>query len=130
MLGMVSKSICWLSLTTLMDSVTLSNSGDRWVCDLVSDGTLPYDRWCGLEILMTGQRSIEWQSWILSIQFSSKGSRTSKSGGAVGNKSLYERWKDILDDDPYDDEYNAYDLTEEQMAFCDAWDIKLRDRRK
>ncbi|GJU74585.1 RNA-directed DNA polymerase, eukaryota [Tanacetum coccineum] len=25
-------------LTSLMDSVTLSNSGDRWVCDLVSDG--------------------------------------------------------------------------------------------
>ncbi|GJZ19887.1 hypothetical protein Tco_0556477 [Tanacetum coccineum] len=24
-------------LTSLMDSVTLSNSGDRWVCDLVSD---------------------------------------------------------------------------------------------
>nr|GFA14462.1 RNA-directed DNA polymerase, eukaryota, reverse transcriptase zinc-binding domain protein [Tanacetum cinerariifolium] len=25
-------------LTSLIDSVTLSNSGDRWVCDLVSDG--------------------------------------------------------------------------------------------
>ncbi|GKC85638.1 RNA-directed DNA polymerase, eukaryota, partial [Tanacetum coccineum] len=27
-----------VDLTSLMDSVTLSNSGDRWVCDLVSDG--------------------------------------------------------------------------------------------
>ncbi|GJV85064.1 hypothetical protein Tco_1524962 [Tanacetum coccineum] len=59
-----------------------------------------------------------------------KAAKHSKSRGAVGNKSLYGRWKDTLDDDPYDDEYNAYDLTEEQMAFCDAWDIKLRDRRK
>nr|GFB29935.1 RNA-directed DNA polymerase, eukaryota, reverse transcriptase zinc-binding domain protein [Tanacetum cinerariifolium] len=25
-------------LTSLIDSVTLSNSGDRWVCDLASDG--------------------------------------------------------------------------------------------
>ncbi|GKA53488.1 RNA-directed DNA polymerase, eukaryota [Tanacetum coccineum] len=40
-----SKNARWIEeehlladLTSLMDSVTLSNSGDRWVCDLVSDG--------------------------------------------------------------------------------------------
>ncbi|GJY19783.1 hypothetical protein Tco_0392349, partial [Tanacetum coccineum] len=57
------------------------------------------------------------------------GSRTSKSGSGIRNKRLYERWEDIFDDDPYDDdEYNAYDLTEEQMAFCDDLDIKLPGR--
>ncbi|GJY14765.1 hypothetical protein Tco_0385187, partial [Tanacetum coccineum] len=54
-----------------------------------------------------------------------------KSGSGFGTKSLYERWKDTLDDDPYDDdECNAYDLSEEQMVFCDALIIKLRGRIK
>nr|GEW78526.1 RNA-directed DNA polymerase, eukaryota [Tanacetum cinerariifolium] len=65
-------------LTSLIDSVTLSNSGDRWVCDLVSDGNfrvkeirnyiddlfLPHQaaptRWIKYiptKILMTGHRS-------------------------------------------------------------------------
>ncbi|GJU12595.1 RNA-directed DNA polymerase, eukaryota [Tanacetum coccineum] len=119
-------------LTSLMDSVTLSNSGDRWVCDLVSDGNfrvkeirnyiddlfLPHQaaqtRWIkyipikvnifawrarqdclptrvnlirrGIPLLMSSLCRLlwwgldphdwssfqEWQSWILSIQFSSK----------------------------------------------------------
>ncbi|GJT74191.1 RNA-directed DNA polymerase, eukaryota, reverse transcriptase zinc-binding domain protein, partial [Tanacetum coccineum] len=92
-------------LTSLMDSVTLSNSGDRWVCDLVSDGNfrvkeirnyiddlfLPHQaaqtrwikyipiklvlrricRWWGLDPHDWSSFQ-EWQSWILSIQFSSK----------------------------------------------------------
>ncbi|GJU04408.1 RNA-directed DNA polymerase, eukaryota [Tanacetum coccineum] len=109
-------------LTSLMDSVTLSNSGDRWVCDLVSDGNfrvkeihcLPTRvnlirrgitiesslcpvcsvceedvchiffrcdlaqlvlrricRWWGLDPHDWSSFQ-EWQSWILSIQFSSK----------------------------------------------------------
>nr|GEX54246.1 hypothetical protein CTI12_AA572790 [Tanacetum cinerariifolium] len=54
-----------------------------------------------------------------------------KSGSGFGTKSLYERWKDTLDDDPYDDdECNAHNLSEEQMAFCDALIIKLRGQIK
>ncbi|GJU06352.1 hypothetical protein Tco_1122782 [Tanacetum coccineum] len=45
----------------------------------------------------------------------------SKSGSGIEKKSLYERWKDSLDDDPYDDdEYNAYDLSEEWL-FVTLW---------
>ncbi|GJX18639.1 RNA-directed DNA polymerase, eukaryota [Tanacetum coccineum] len=106
-------------LTSLMDSVTLSNSGDRWVCDLVSDGNFRVKeirnymrifssasscqldgsntslliceelfatlfrcdlaqlvlrricRWWGLDPHDWSSFQ-EWQSWILSIQFSSK----------------------------------------------------------
>ncbi|GJU30082.1 RNA-directed DNA polymerase, eukaryota [Tanacetum coccineum] len=36
--GAVFEEHLLADLTSLMDSVTLSNSGDRWVCDLVSDG--------------------------------------------------------------------------------------------
>ena len=46
-------------------------------------------------------------------------------------KRLYVRWKDDYDDDLYDDDECA-DLTEEQLAFCDAYDIRVRghSRRK
>ncbi|GJX05988.1 hypothetical protein Tco_0193920 [Tanacetum coccineum] len=58
----------------------------------------------------------------------------SKSESGYGNKSLYERWKETLDDDDYDpyndDEYNTHRLSEQQEAFCDALDIKFRDRKK
>ena len=42
-----------------------------------------------------------------------------------GTKSFYERWYKTKDDDPHDsydvdDECNAHDLTEDQLAFCDA----------
>ncbi|GKA30432.1 Myb-like transcription factor ETC1 isoform X1 [Tanacetum coccineum] len=53
------------------------------------------------------------------------------SGSGYGTKSLYERWNETKDD-PYDsydddDEYNACDLTEDQLAFCDAWDTMIRE---
>ncbi|GKD79986.1 hypothetical protein Tco_1342607 [Tanacetum coccineum] len=38
----------------------------------------------------------------------------SGSGSGIGNKILYERWDETLNEDPYDDkEYIAYDLFEE-----------------
>ncbi|GKF95696.1 hypothetical protein Tco_0288431 [Tanacetum coccineum] len=49
---------------------------------------------------------------------------TSKSGGGTGRKSLYERWKNDYDDNPYDDE-ECEDLADEQLAFCDAFDKSL-----
>ncbi|GJV87082.1 RNA-directed DNA polymerase, eukaryota [Tanacetum coccineum] len=49
----------------------------------------------------------------------------SKSGGGTGKKSLYKRWKDDYDDNPYDDD-ECEDFTEEQLALCDAFDIRLR----
>nr|GEY13090.1 hypothetical protein [Tanacetum cinerariifolium] len=56
-------------------------------------------------------------------------SNNPKSGSGIGNKILYERWDETLDEDPYDDkEHIAYDLFEEQMAFCDVLDIKPRGR--
>ncbi|GKE75019.1 hypothetical protein Tco_1537060, partial [Tanacetum coccineum] len=53
------------------------------------------------------------------------------SGSGYGTKSLYERWNETKDD-PYDsynddDEYNPCDLTEDQLAFCDAWDTMIRE---
>ncbi|GKA76428.1 hypothetical protein Tco_0782889 [Tanacetum coccineum] len=41
-------------------------------------------------------------------------SKGTKASSGIGNKSLYEQWKKIMFDneyDPYDDEYNAHDLT-------------------
>nr|GEZ06184.1 hypothetical protein [Tanacetum cinerariifolium] len=49
--------------------------------------------------------------------------------GPRANDNLYESWKETLDDDydPYDDDvYNANGLSEDQKAFYDALDIKLR----
>nr|GEW79095.1 hypothetical protein [Tanacetum cinerariifolium] len=52
------------------------------------------------------------------------------SDGA-GNKSLYKCWNESLNDESYDDdEYNTYDLSEEQTTFCDALDIKLCRQNK
>ena len=53
------------------------------------------------------------------------GFMASKSGGWIGRKSLYECWIDDYDDNPYDDD-NCEDLTEEQLTFCDAYDIRVR----
>ncbi|GJR15330.1 hypothetical protein Tco_0797982 [Tanacetum coccineum] len=48
----------------------------------------------------------------------------SKSGCGTGRKSLYERWKNDYDDNPYDVE-ECEDLANEQLAFCDAFDKSL-----
>lgn len=42
--------------------------------------------------------------------------------GGIESKSLYDRWKVDNKYDPYDDD----DLTENQRAFCDTFDISLR----
>nr|GEY52150.1 hypothetical protein [Tanacetum cinerariifolium] len=57
------------------------------------------------------------------------------SGSGYETKSLYERGKEMKDDDPYDYdpyddddddvEYNSHNLSEDQSAVCDAWDIKI-----
>ncbi|GJW79627.1 hypothetical protein Tco_0143602, partial [Tanacetum coccineum] len=57
-----------------------------------------------------------------------------KSGGGIEKSILYEHWKesyykDLYDDDPYDDDARA-DLTEEQLVFCNALYINLRDQIK
>ncbi|GJU30800.1 hypothetical protein Tco_1174389 [Tanacetum coccineum] len=43
-----------------------------------------------------------------------------KSGGGIGSKSIYERWKDDYDYNPYDDD-DCEDLTDEQLAICDSF---------
>ncbi|GKA03092.1 hypothetical protein Tco_0675873 [Tanacetum coccineum] len=60
----------------------------------------------------------------------SKGTISSKTKGGTWMKSLYECWKDDYDDNPYDDDEQGEDLTEEQLAFCDAYDISLRGQIK
>ncbi|GJX11963.1 hypothetical protein Tco_0201822 [Tanacetum coccineum] len=58
---------------------------------------------------------------------SSKINNSSKNGSGVENSSLYERWKETYDDNPYDDdEFDDYGLTDAQMAFANAFDISLR----
>lgn len=52
------------------------------------------------------------------------GFMASKSRGGIGRKSLYKCWKDNYDYNPYDDD--CEDLTDEQLAICDAFDIKVR----
>ena len=53
------------------------------------------------------------------------------SGNGYVAKSLYEHMKETMDDDSYDDvEYNVHDLSEDQLALCYAWDIKIRGRKK
>ncbi|GJW48644.1 hypothetical protein Tco_0080290 [Tanacetum coccineum] len=60
-------------------------------------------------------------------KWSSTDVESSKGGSGGGSKSLYEPWKEFYDDqDPYDDDnYEACDLTKDQMMFCDVWDINL-----
>ncbi|PWA79338.1 hypothetical protein CTI12_AA207610 [Artemisia annua] len=53
------------------------------------------------------------------------GFMASKSGGGIGRKSLYERWKDDYDYNLYDED-DCEHLTDEQLAICDAFDIKVR----
>ncbi|GKD14224.1 hypothetical protein Tco_1198631 [Tanacetum coccineum] len=48
----------------------------------------------------------------------------SGGGGGNGNKSLYERWKDDYDYNTYEDD-ECRDLTKEQLALCDAFDINI-----
>nr|GEZ78854.1 hypothetical protein [Tanacetum cinerariifolium] len=58
--------------------------------------------------------------------------KNQKNESEYGNKSLYGHWKETLDDDynPYDNnEYNAYGLSEEQEAFCDALDMNIGGHR-
>nr|GEV32774.1 ribonuclease H-like domain-containing protein [Tanacetum cinerariifolium] len=56
---------------------------------------------------------------------SSKVNKSSKSGSGVGNKSLYETWKETCkepyDDDDFDDCY----LIDAQMKFANTFDISL-----
>ncbi|GJR39548.1 RNA-directed DNA polymerase, eukaryota [Tanacetum coccineum] len=54
--------------------------------------------------------------------------RSRESGGGIGRKSLYERWKEDYDDNPYDDDDDddCEDLTIEQLVICDAYDIRIR----
>ncbi|GKD17048.1 copia-type polyprotein [Tanacetum coccineum] len=59
-----------------------------------------------------------------------KGTDCSKSGGETRKKSLYERWKDDYDDNPYDSVEEREDLTEDELAFCVAFDISLRGQIK
>ncbi|GKC67115.1 hypothetical protein Tco_1099713, partial [Tanacetum coccineum] len=49
---------------------------------------------------------------------------SNREGGAR-RKSLYVRWKDDFDNNPYDDD-ECEDLKEVQLPFCDAFDIRLR----
>ena len=49
----------------------------------------------------------------------------SKSEGGIRRKSLYECCKDDYDDNPYDDD-ECTDLTKEQLAICDSYDIRVR----
>nr|GFA37007.1 hypothetical protein [Tanacetum cinerariifolium] len=60
-------------------------------------------------------------------------------GSGYETKSLYERGKEMKDDDPYDYdpydadddvEYNSHNLSEDQSAVCDAWDIMIHGRKK
>ncbi|GKA09988.1 hypothetical protein Tco_0689421, partial [Tanacetum coccineum] len=44
---------------------------------------------------------------------------SSKGGGGRGKSSLYERWKEDYDDS------KCEDLIEEQLTFCDAYDIRI-----
>ncbi|GJX71050.1 hypothetical protein Tco_0308221 [Tanacetum coccineum] len=57
---------------------------------------------------------------------SSKGIGSLKTRGEAGKMSLYERWKDDYGDNPYDEDEECEDLTEDQLAFYDAFDISLR----
>ncbi|GJT88267.1 hypothetical protein Tco_1069984 [Tanacetum coccineum] len=49
----------------------------------------------------------------------------SNSEGGARRKSLYVRWKDDFDNNPYDDD-ECEDLEKVQLPFCDAFDIRLR----
>ncbi|GJS40879.1 hypothetical protein Tco_0565922 [Tanacetum coccineum] len=49
----------------------------------------------------------------------------SKSGDGAGMKSLYERWKNDYGEKPYNEDTRG-DLTEVQLDFYDAFDIRLR----
>ncbi|GJW82557.1 hypothetical protein Tco_0146532 [Tanacetum coccineum] len=49
------------------------------------------------------------------------------SGTGVGNSSLYEQWKESYEVDPYvDANFDTLGLTEDQLAFANAFDIYLR----
>ncbi|GJZ99206.1 hypothetical protein Tco_0671757 [Tanacetum coccineum] len=48
----------------------------------------------------------------------------SKGEGRSGKSSLYDHWKETYNDNLYDDD-EFEDLTPKQLAFCDAFDIRL-----
>ena len=61
---------------------------------------------------------------------SSKVNEISKSGGGVGEKILYEQWKEeTYDENPYDDDddddFDHHGLTEAQLEFANGFDISL-----
>ncbi|GJR99709.1 hypothetical protein Tco_0316218 [Tanacetum coccineum] len=50
----------------------------------------------------------------------------SKVDEGVGNKSLYEQWKETYDEDPYNEyDFDDCGLIDTQMAFANAFDINL-----
>ncbi|GJV90028.1 hypothetical protein Tco_1533966 [Tanacetum coccineum] len=63
--------------------------------------------------------------WHLNFPKINKGST---SGTGVENSSLYKRWKENYEKDPYDDaDFNALGRTKEQLDFANAFDINLHD---
>ncbi|GKF01540.1 hypothetical protein Tco_0028463, partial [Tanacetum coccineum] len=55
-------------------------------------------------------------------------SKASTSGTRVENVSLYEQWKEIYEDDPYDDvAFDSLGLAKEQTAYAN---INLRGQIK
>ncbi|GJU46505.1 hypothetical protein Tco_1203771 [Tanacetum coccineum] len=56
----------------------------------------------------------------------SKINKIAKNGSGMGNKSLYERWKETYHENPYnDDDFDDRGLSETHMAFANAFDISL-----
>ncbi|GJV17210.1 hypothetical protein Tco_1362533 [Tanacetum coccineum] len=56
--------------------------------------------------------------------------KDSKSGSGGGNKILYEQWKEIHGEDPYDDyDFDDPGLTDAQTKFANALDINLHESK-
>ncbi|GJS06536.1 hypothetical protein Tco_0363332 [Tanacetum coccineum] len=50
----------------------------------------------------------------------------SKSGSGVGDKSLYEEWRETYIEDPYDDDdFADCDLSDAKLKLANAFDINL-----
>ena len=58
---------------------------------------------------------------------SSNVNKASKSGSGEGQKGFYEQWKHSYDEDQYDDnDFDDPGLTNVQMQFANAFDMRLR----
>ncbi|GKD73948.1 hypothetical protein Tco_1332230 [Tanacetum coccineum] len=57
-------------------------------------------------------------------------SKTMKEGSGIGKKSLYEQWKETMDNDDSCDDDAHEEFTEAQMAFCKKFDINLRGQAR